>query len=352
MPLINSPVRRTGVADESDLPGDSAEPDHQANQNHLGLPGTQLNQAHEPPANNVTANNYTVGGQQNQVFAVSKPQVPDFYQDDPKTWFLVVEAEFKSFPTCSDNTKFSTVIKALDPSTLKQINDILSHPPDRSKYEAVKTAILERLASSRQKEIRRLLRGMTLGNRKPSQLLREMKDIAGASVDSEFLHQLWLDSLPADIRTLLVINDNANLDTLAKVADRSMEARGMFVMSTSASVDRIDPPNRAFKDLEKKIDETQQMLATCCRELKSLKEQQGLMSQQLQQTTRTTLPQFPQYQQQQFAQSPQQFRSRSRSRSRRHDEQGICYYHQRFGTSAKFCTTPCTYEKNAKPQGN
>lgn len=360
MPLGHTPIKNPGEGDKFDPLKNLQD---KANQLSIGesmsqnpssgfhTPETQIHRTQDPPLHDLASNNYGERVQQGQVLAVNKPQVPDFYQDDPKTWFLVVETEFRSFPSCSDNIKFSTVIKALDSGTLKQIHDILSNPPERNKYEAVKNAIIERLASSRQKDIRKLLKGMTLENRKPSQLLREMKDIAGTSIDNDILHQLWLDCLPADIRTLLIINDNENLETLAKVADRIMESRGSFVMSTTTSVDRIDPPNKTYKDLEKKIDDTQTMLATCIREIKNVKDRQEQLAQQLQQISSPPLQVIPPLQQQ-FAQIPQQFRGRSRSRSRRHNDQGVCYYHQRFGTEAKFCTMPCTYNKNTKTPGN
>lgn len=295
------------------------------------------------------------------MLAISKPQVPDFYKDDPKTWFFVVEAEFKSFSSCSDNTKFSTVIKALDSATLKQITDILSHPPDQNKYEAVKKAILDRFTDSRQKEIRKLLKGMTLSDRKPSDLLREMRDIAGDSVNNDILHQFWLDCLPTDLRPFLVVNDDENLDTLAKVADRIIESRSSFVMSTATTINRIDPLNRNNQDLERRIEEMQHSLATCLREVRAIKEQQFLQSTALQ----TQLLQMPspsqhyasrsaQHQRQQSYQTSQnqQSRSRSKSRSRIHDEKGVCFYHQRFGDSARYCTLPCTFKPDKQDSGN
>lgn len=280
-----------------------------------------------------------------EVYGVSKPQVSNIYLDDPKSWFYVIEAEFKSLKSCTDNTKYSTVIKALDSSTLKQIADILSNPPERNKYEAVKAAILDRVTASRQHEIRKLLTGMTLGDRKPSQLLREMKNIATDIVHKDVLHQFWLDCIPTDVRPFLVCSDNEDLETLAKVADRIIEARGPFVMAASFTpkVTKIDRPRTPGNHLERKVEELECLMASLVREIRTIRDQLNTNYQ----------PDPPyhnrDYQNNHFNNS---YRNRSRDRRPPHDANGVCYYRQKFGTSAHHCTTPCNFFKNVKPQEN
>lgn len=101
-----------------------------------------------------------------------------FIKDRPDIWFFLIESEFNA------------TLRALDTDTLQQVMDILYNPPERNKYENLKHAIIQRLSDSRQKQIQRLLNDLVLTDKKPSQLLREMKDLAAGSIQDEMLHTL------------------------------------------------------------------------------------------------------------------------------------------------------------------
>jgi hypothetical protein len=51
-------------------------------------------------------------------------------------------------------------------------------------------------SDSREQQIRKFLNEFELGDRKPSELLREMKTLAGDHVDEHMLQTLWLHRLP------------------------------------------------------------------------------------------------------------------------------------------------------------
>ncbi|CAD6227324.1 GSCOCG00011979001-RA-CDS [Cotesia congregata] len=62
---------------------------------------------------------------------------------------------------------------------------------------------------------------MTLGDKIPSQLLREMRELARGSINDDALHQLWKVRLPAWIRPYLLVSPHINdLNGLADLADR------------------------------------------------------------------------------------------------------------------------------------
>lgn len=122
--------------------------------------------------------------------AVSKPQLPTFMKDRPDIWFYLIEAELTALRTRSDEIKYNSTLQALDPDTLHQITDIIATPPTTDKYTTLKQTILKRIAQSRQKQMHRLLNDLVLGDKKPSQLLREMKDLAADGINEEMLHNL------------------------------------------------------------------------------------------------------------------------------------------------------------------
>ncbi|XP_053597912.1 uncharacterized protein LOC128668618 [Microplitis demolitor] len=126
---------------------------------------------------------------QDHVYAVNL-NIPQFASDAPEMWFAIAEADFTANRITSDNQKYSQTLKVLPLSISKQLWDIIGQPPAQDKYQALKNAILQRFSESRQTQLQKLLKEMTLGDRKPSQLLREMRELAKTAVTDEALYQL------------------------------------------------------------------------------------------------------------------------------------------------------------------
>lgn len=252
------------------------------------------------------------------VCSVGKANIPNFYRDKPDLWFIVVESEFNATRIRNDQNKYNQVIRALDVETLSQITDIIYDPPLENKYQTLKDTIIKRMSESREKKIQKLLRELELLDKKPSQLLREMRQLAKDFITNDMLHQLWLDRMPMQIKPLLVASENLTLDALSEMADRLMDVtKSSFVMATTNIP--FKNQEKTSNNLEKRIDDLQKILIECMKDIKELKTQQS---------TR---------------------RPRSRSSSS-HRDKSICYYHNRFGTAATRCTTPCSFTSQA--QGN
>ncbi|KYB29505.1 hypothetical protein TcasGA2_TC032970 [Tribolium castaneum] len=79
----------------------------------------------------------------------------------------------------ADQSKYFTIVAALDCSVLQSVSDILTNPPETQKYETIKAKLISAYTDSQEKQLRKLLNELELGDRKPSQLLREMKTLAG-----------------------------------------------------------------------------------------------------------------------------------------------------------------------------
>jgi len=70
--------------------------------------------------------------------------------------------------------------------------------------------------------MRTLLLSIELG-KKPSQILREMRALAGENVIEGLLRTLWQQSMFTRFKEMLLIFDGANLDKLAECANKLKE---------------------------------------------------------------------------------------------------------------------------------
>ncbi|XP_076545907.1 uncharacterized protein LOC143305606 [Osmia lignaria lignaria] len=150
-------------------------------------------------------------------------KLPTFWKDDPKLWFAMLEKEFLAYGVRSDVVKCASVLRHLDGNIIRVVADIISAPECEDSYRRIKEALIERLASSEETQLRQLLTGIELNGRKPTELLREMQLLAGAKVSASVLQTLWLQRLPTRVQELLAVVDDAALDKLAALADKMIE---------------------------------------------------------------------------------------------------------------------------------
>ena len=139
-------------------------------------------------------------------------------------WFFQVQAAFQANRVQGDSAKFNLVIAKLDPDTIQEVADVLRSPPAANRYESLKTVILNRLTDSADRQLYKLLTQLELGDRKPSQLLREMRSLAGDRVSDDVIRVKWLDLLPSKARRLLTIFKAPNLDELTRAADELVDS--------------------------------------------------------------------------------------------------------------------------------
>jgi hypothetical protein len=79
------------------------------------------------------------------------------------------------------------------------------------------------LPSSRQQRIRQLLTLEEMVNHKTSHFPRHLRSLA-PDVPDDFLHSIWSDRLPPNVRAILSGQPESNLDAAACCVDRIIEA--------------------------------------------------------------------------------------------------------------------------------
>lgn len=242
-------------------------------------------------------------------------RVPPFWPDEPEVWFAQLESQFSLAGITADETKYHFVCGQLDPEYAVKIKDILRAPPPTGKYIKLKTELIHRISTSREKKTLQLMQHEEIGDRKPTEFLRHLKDLAGPHIPEEFIRTIWTSRLPPNVQTVVAFQPQLDLDTLAGLADKVVDvAQPSFHVASTSGM-----PATALE----------QRVAELTRQVESLLKVQGHRSGSFHHRQRNR----------------SHSRSRSRSRSRHHPkDHPHCWYHFTFGSKARTCKQPCSFQ--------
>lgn len=244
-------------------------------------------------------------------------RIPVFWKDDLDIWFAQVESQFLTSGITTDETKFNAIVGALDGNVLQQVKSAVVSPPATEKYNNIKRRLLERFDCSEQVKLRKLCSQMELGDRKPSQLLNEMRDLGGTAATETLLYTLWIDRLPTTVVVAVLEGSQENLDGKAALADRIIAALGTHsIAQTSSALSTVDSPRDQINAINQRIEK---------------------LSQKMDQL-------FGNNHRQRAPSRGKNSRGRSRSKTpHKPDQSGTCYYHRKFGAEARKCSHPCSF---------
>ncbi|XP_052751233.1 uncharacterized protein LOC128200775 [Galleria mellonella] len=246
-------------------------------------------------------------------------RVPPFYPEKPALWFAQLEGQFQLATITADSTKFYYAISQLEPQYAAEVEDVITNPPMANKYDRLKTELIKRLSASREKKVKQLLIHEELGDRKPSQFVRHLQNLAGPGVPEEFLRTIWTSRLPASTQTIIASQPKATLEELAELADRIHDVVPpiLHVASTSAATSSgmsINHLNQQIEDLTKQVS----ALTTRLDRISRNSERQPFNR----------------------LRKRSQFRSRSASNHKKYPN---CWYHAKFGDQARKCIQRCDF---------
>ena len=232
-------------------------------------------------------------------------KLPDFWPSDPELWLAQVEALFEAQSiTCTqEKTKFAHVVPILPARYASEVRDIILPPPEQP-YNALKEELQKRVCMSRRQQLQQLLHVEDLGDRRPSQLLRQMLKLRGGTTGEadqcEIFREIYLQKLPLAIHTALAIQKHKTLSVLAEMADNMVEVQGP---------QGVHNPHGQIDHLQQASPE----IATITSEIQKL--WRALQSQDKKSS----------------AGNP-----------------GFCWYHERFGVKATKCRDPCTFKASSE----
>ena len=250
-----------------------------------------------------------------------RSRIPQFWRDKPRLWFAQFEAVTAS-QKLGDEAKFGLVVANLTKPEIEQISDLILAPPNTKRYEQIKERLVSIFEESEGKQLQTLLNDMELGDQRPSQLLRRMRDLARDKIPDTTLRMLWIGHLPVSTRAVLAISEDGKLDSLAAMADK-MHEQTIEVNSVCSCQNQASSSHTTTTTDQNIIS----MIETLTKEVAALKMDRGNY----------------------YRQHSQRYRSRSRSQSR--DRRStLCYFHRKFGKDAYRCRSPCSYKEGAKSE--
>lgn len=246
-----------------------------------------------------------------QIASYTVKNIP-FWSTCPDAWFLTLEAQFELARMTTSKTKYFVALGMLDQRTIQLCQDVIRSPSENEPYETLKDAVISRLVESADSKLQRLIRDLELGDRKPSQLLIEMRQLAGNQFNEDVLRKMWLQRLPNQTQAILTVSAEP-LDKIAIMADRILST---FSYNSQVAEVKTNVVENSKTDLELKVE---------------------ALSQKIDKISKSK--------------SNDKFVRRSRSSSRSRNESGICWYHRRFKEKATKCTHPCRYAGSVSKNG-
>lgn len=253
-------------------------------------------------------------------------RLPQFWMDSPRLWFSQFEA-IVAPQKQGDEYKYNAVIAKLPKEVIHQVSDILTGPPATDKYAIIKERLISCYEESEHRRFHKLLAEMDLGDQKPSQLLRKMREAGCGKMNDDTIRLLWIRQLPPSITTVLAVTEQLTLDKLSEVADRVHENMHFNKSSTR-------PPFSADVNI---IAELTSQLASMRLEIAALQRHRPRS------TSRSGFRHRSRY---------DRSRSNSRYRYPTNKHNGVCYYHRVYKDMAHRCRPPCSWKKEGQSSEN
>lgn len=232
-------------------------------------------------------------------------RTPPFWKINPRLWFRQMEGQFATAGIVNDLTKFNTVI---DSDILSTVSDIVLTPPAHNLYDTLKAKLIKQFTDSDPIKLKTLFQELQLGDGKPSDLLRKMRELSCDKVGNDLLKDLWIQRLPPTIQAIVSSNEGT-LEQLTVIADR------IFDTTQFKSIQSIsNTPNDALLNVIQQLSHDINALKSNYRD-RSAK------------TKRT--------------------KSFHNSQSEDDSEDKICWYHKVYKHKANKCQPPCPFSENS-----
>lgn len=128
----------------------------------------------------------------------------------------------------------------MESDILSCVSDIVLNPPANNLYDSIKEGLINRFADTDHKKLRNLLHELSLGDSRPSDLLRRMRELSCGKVGDDLLRTLWLQRLPITMQTVLATS-NVDINQKSVLADSMFDITesSTNVQAVSCSQDKV-----------------------------------------------------------------------------------------------------------------
>ena len=156
--------------------------------------------------------------------AVSKVNLPTFWEADPVLWFRQCESAFRRHgANISSGVKFDHVVGKLPNSVSLSCRSLLLdiNFEDTDAYERLKAHLCKNFGKSKWQMGYALLDSPGLGDRRPSQLLQDMRAMLPPNEAEGTIFQcLFLKKLPTQMSDAIMAANLEEIEAMAEMADR------------------------------------------------------------------------------------------------------------------------------------
>jgi hypothetical protein len=149
--------------------------------------------------------------------SAAQAKLPSFWRNQAELWFVRAEAEFETARVTVQNTQYSLVVKALPEEIAVDVKHLLTVRPADRPYDTLKEAVIKVCQATEADRVRRF-NALSLGDQRPSQLLRRMRDLQPVGDDSPWYRHAFLAKLPAALQLHLAAT-RGDLEAIAEAAD-------------------------------------------------------------------------------------------------------------------------------------
>ena len=166
-------------------------------------------------------------------------KLPQFWSDNPLTWFVQSEAQFHIRGITLSRTKYYYLVAALPPEVANRVMHLLEFVPDTEPYESLKAALLQAYQMTDYQRAEALASLPPLGDQRPSELLARIRRYLPPDHKECFRTRYdFLSRLPSEIRATL-LNSDLKLNDLALQADNLWSAFQSRVGVSSVPYDMV-----------------------------------------------------------------------------------------------------------------
>lgn len=150
---------------------------------------------------------------------MSLPNLPPF-ANDISLCFSQLEALYGAYDIPPEH-QLSVLYFGLPPS----VRDLITSSDPEATYTSVKAEVLRRNQRSSQIRFMTLMKEEHLGDRSPSEFLRQLRELSDSSVDySPLLKKIFFSHLPQHVQTIFATGLEVNpVDFIALMADKILE---------------------------------------------------------------------------------------------------------------------------------
>ena len=247
-----------------------------------------------------------------------KPKIPEFWPHAANVWITQVNAQFRLCRITSSQTKFDYAVMRLGDAAAARVQDLLANPPATDPYEA----LVERLTAGFSKSSIERLSDFNalppLGDRRPSELMDTISaSLSGVACMESCPHvqYAFLTRLPVTVRSGLSHVKFESARAMALKADEVWSAvNASSAASTVSAVLEPPPPPPSSADADNVVAAVRN-------------------------------PAQP------VRSSPARLPQSTRPAPQQQQQQGLCWYHAKFGNRASFCRPPCSWSGNGRTGG-